>query len=198
MKIRKQFALFTLLLLMTGFNSAFATTAYRVDSNNSIVNFSTIKKQYVVEPAVFNDVQGTISASGNVKISISLNSVDTKVPIRNSRLKSLFFNVTKFPKAIVTAKINIKKIKSVSDYRKMQIPATLAFYGKRKSMLLNILLAKTKKGRLLITSMSPIIVNADDFGIPSKNLSQLTKLMGGISISNKVPVDFVLTFKPAK
>jgi polyisoprenoid-binding protein YceI len=184
------------LLFIAGFNSAFAATTYSVDSNNSSVNFSTIKQQYVVEPAVFKNVQGTISASGNAKISIALNSVETQIPIRDARLKSLFFEVVKFPKAVVSAKINMNKIKSVSGYIKMKIPATLEFYGHSKKITLNILLAKTKGGRLLITSMKPIIVNAGDFGIPSKNLVQLAKTVGGFAISNKVPVNFVLTFKP--
>jgi hypothetical protein len=59
-----------LLLSLTTLNGAFAASKYMVDSNNSVVNFSTIKKQYVVEPAVFEGVTGSISNSGKVEINI--------------------------------------------------------------------------------------------------------------------------------
>jgi len=197
MKLNKVIIIFSLLLIV-GFNSAFANTKYAVDSNNSVVNFSTIKKQYVVEPAVFKRIEGTISDSGDIEISIDLNSIDTNIPIRNTRIEELFFKIIKFPRATIRTKIDMKKIKSISHYRKMEIPATLEFYGKPKEIKLNILVAKTYRSRLLITSMQPIIINADDYGIPAENLVKLAKTVGGLSISNKAAVNFVLTFKPNK
>jgi hypothetical protein len=77
MNLNKIITIFSLLLIV-GFNSVFADTKYTVDSKNSIVNFSTIKKQYVVEPAVFKHIEGSISDSGDVEISVDLNSIDTK------------------------------------------------------------------------------------------------------------------------
>ncbi|CAC9535014.1 hypothetical protein [uncultured Gammaproteobacteria bacterium] len=186
------------LLLIVGFNSAFAGTKYSVDSHNSIVNFSTIKKQYVVEPAVFKNTQGTISDSGDVEISIDLNSIDTKIGIRDTRIEELFFKIVKFPKATIKAKIDMNKIKSISYYRKMEIPATLELYGTTKKIKLNIMVAKTYRNRLLITSMQPIIVNTDDYKIPAENLVNLANTVGGLSLSNKAAVNFVLTFKPNK
>ena len=187
-----------LLLLAVGFSNAFAGTKYTVDSDNSVVNFSTIKKQYVVEPAFFKKIEGSISDSGNVKISIDLNSVDTKIGIRDSRIESLFFKVIKFPKAIVRAKVDLNKIGELASYGKMDIPATLEFYGKTKKITLNVLVAKVYKNRLLITSMEPIIINADDYGIPAGNLVNLAKKVGGISISSKAAVNFVLTLKASE
>ncbi len=183
------------LLLMISVNTVFAGDSYTVDSRHSIINFSTIKKQYVIEPAVFKHVEGTISNSGEVEISIHLDSIDTKIPIRDSRIQSLFFNVVNFPKAVIKAKIDMEKIKSISSYKKMDIPATLEFYGKTKPLKLTVLVAKTYKSRLLITSMQPTIINASDYGIPAKNLVKLAETVGGLSISNKVAVNFVLTFK---
>jgi hypothetical protein len=57
-----------LLLSLTTLNGAFSAPKYRIDSNNSVVNFSTIKKQYVVEPAVFEGITGSISSSGKAEI----------------------------------------------------------------------------------------------------------------------------------
>lgn len=194
-KIGNRVATVCSLLFIIGSNGTFANVKYTVDSNNSIVNFSTIKTQYVVEPAIFKRVGGIISDSGDVEISIDLSSIDTKIAIRDTRIEELFFEVIKFPNAIIKAKIDMGKIKSLSSYRTMEMPATLEFYGKTKEIKLNILAAKTYEDRLLITSMQPVIVNADDYGIPAKNLTNLAKTVGGLSLSNKVAVNFVLTFK---
>ena len=183
-----------LLLSLTTLNGAFAASKYMVDSNNSVVNFSTIKKQYVVEPAVFEGVTGSISNSGKVEINIDLSSVNTNISIRDQRLKALFFKVVKFPQASVKATIDMKKIKSIRHYKRMEIPAILEFYGISKEIKLEVLIAKVYKNKLLITSMKPIIINAKDYGIPAKNLMDLSKTVGGLSLSDKVAVNFVLSF----
>ncbi|MCK5894586.1 MAG: YceI family protein [Endozoicomonadaceae bacterium] len=97
----------------------FANSKYIVDNNHSIVNFSTIKTQYVVESAAFKRVGETVSDSGDVEIiidlnSIDLNSIDTNIAIRDTRIGELFFEVIKFPNAIIRAKIDMEKIKSIS------------------------------------------------------------------------------------
>ncbi len=183
------------ILLIISFNSAFANIKYTIDNNNSIVNFSTIKKQYVIEPAIFKHIEGIIYNSGDIEISINLNSIDTKIPIRDTRIQDLFFKVVKFPQALIKAKIDMKEIKSISYYKKMEIPATLEFYGKTKKIKLNILVTKVYKNRLIVTSTQPVIINADDYGVPTENLVKLAKTVGGMNISNKAAVNFVLNFK---
>jgi polyisoprenoid-binding protein YceI len=148
----------------------------------------------VVEPAVFEGVTGSISNSGKVEINIDLSSVNTNISIRDQRLKALFFKVVKFPQASVKATIDMKKIKSIRHYKRMEIPAILEFYGISKEIKLEVLIAKVYKNKLLITSMKPIIINAKDYGIPAKNLMVLSKTVGGLSLSDKVAVNFVLSF----
>ncbi|VVM20881.1 hypothetical protein BSPWISOXPB_481 [uncultured Gammaproteobacteria bacterium] len=155
-----------LLLSLTTLNGAFSAPKYRIDSNNSVVNFSTIKKQYVVEPAVFEGITGSISSSGKAEINIDLSSVNTNIAIRDQRLKALFFKVVKFPQASIKATIDMKKIKSIRYYKRMEIPAILEFYGVSKEIKLEVLVAKVYKKKLLITSMKPIIIDANDYGIP--------------------------------
>ncbi|CAC9547694.1 hypothetical protein [uncultured Gammaproteobacteria bacterium] len=183
-----------LLLSLTTLNSAFAAPKYIVDSNNSVVNFSTIKKQYVVEPAVFEGVTGSISVLGKVEINIDLSSVNTNISIRDQRMKDLFFKVAKFPQATIKATIDMKKLKSIRYYKRMEIPAILEFYGVSKKIKLDVLIAKVYKKKLLVTSMKPIIINANDYGVPAKNLIALSKTVGGLSLSDKAAVNFVLSF----
>ncbi len=187
-----------LLLFFAVSTYTLAVNKYIVDSNNSFVNFATIKKQFVVEPALISNISGNISKLGEIKIVVDLNSVDTNIGIRNTRLKNIFFNIAKFPKAIISAKIDPKVIKKIAYYKKMTIPASLEFYGAKKDIKLDILVAKVYRSHLLVSSIKPIVINANDYGIPNKNLLALAKTVGGLSISNKAGVNFVIAFKKDK
>ncbi|MDC9714418.1 MAG: YceI family protein [Gammaproteobacteria bacterium] len=198
MSLTRNITAIFLLLLITSANNAFAGSKYVIDGKNSIVNFSTIKKQYVIEPAVFDNVKGSISSLGEVEIIIDLSSVNTSVLIRDTRIQDLFFKIVKFPQATIKAKIDMKKLKSISYYKQMEIPAILNFYGTSKEIKLDVLIAKVYRKKLLITSMKPIIINANDYGIPAKNLIDLSQTVAGISLSSKAAVNFVLSFKHNK
>jgi len=50
--------------------------------------------------------------------------------------------------------------------------------------------------RLAVTVLKSIIINAKMFNLPMDNLNALSKVCGGITISDIVPVNFVVTFQP--
>jgi polyisoprenoid-binding protein YceI len=158
------------------------------DSNKNAASVVFIK--FILFPGI----TGSISNSGQAEININLSSIDTNIPIRDQRLKALFFKVAKFPQATIKATIDMKKIKSIRYYKRMEIPAILEFYGVSKEIKLEVLIAKVYKKKLLITSMKPIIINAKDYGVPAKNLVALSKTVGGLSLSEEVAVNFVLSF----
>jgi len=180
---------FFLLLINT---ATFAGSSYVIDSEFSSVNFSVTKKQYIIEPAVFQDVEGSIDEKGNLNISIDINSVDSSNPIRDNRLIDLFFQADFFPAAIVTAKIDDKILNSKETLQIVKIAATLEFFETKKDISLDVMVAKMGNN-IIVTSLKPIIVNAKMFNVPSENLNALSKVCGGITISDIVPVNFVLT-----
>ena len=116
------------------------------------------------------------------------------MPIRNERVNKLFFNSDKFPHAKVQAKISMSELKEVKNFKKMNVPATITMHGTSKSVDLNLLVAKVEGDRLLVTSLSPVMINAKDYGIEEGSLMNLAATVGGIPISNKVGVSFVLSF----
>lgn len=181
-------ALFTVIGIAGGHDD------YKVDSKNSSVYFSSIKKQYVVEPAVFKKVTGSMSESGEVEVMIDLNSIDTKVPIRNERLNKLFFDSIKFPEAKVSAKIDNKALRKIKSVGRMSVPASITLYGQSQDVTLDLLVTKTRH-HIVVASLSALTVSASDYGIPADNLTKLAATVGGIPISSKVGVSFVLAFE---
>ncbi len=194
MSISKKIGATCALLLALSFNSALATK-YVVDSQNSVVSFATIKKQYVVESATFNHITGHIAPSGLAEIAIDIASISTQNDIKDKRLQTLFFQVMDFPKITIAATIDRLVLGDFEYSKQLTLQATLGFYGHKKLIELNVLVAKLADERLLITSMRPVIIRASDYGIPAKNLINLAKTVGGFAISDTVAVNFVLSFQ---
>ena len=83
--------------LMTISFPLLASGHFQVNEQLSTVNFASIKKQYVVEPAVISGISGKIDDEGGLELTIPLNMLDTGVSIRNERLRAMFFDEEKFP-----------------------------------------------------------------------------------------------------
>lgn len=182
------------LLLAVSFNTF---GKYQLNADASSVSFSTIKTQYIVEPAYFKKISGSIDKKGHLLIDIPLKSIETGIPIRNLRLQQLFFITNKYPNASIRATLDLKKINAISGYSKMEIPAYLSLYGKTKEINLSVIVGK-HGCNLTANTSKPIIINANDYGIPAQNLINLAKTVGGISISPIVPVNFSLAFNANK
>lgn len=193
MSIIKNLSIIFSLLTLT--SVTFASSLYEIDSDNSIVTFSVTKKQYIVEPATFEDVSGSIDKQGNVIISIDINSVNSSNPIRDNRLIDMFFQTEFFPEAIISTKINPSILNSKQSIQKVKLNATLEFYETKKDIVLEALVVKTGN-KVVVTSLKSIIINAKMFNLPMDNLNALSKVCGGITISDIVPVNFVVTFQP--
>ena len=194
--LRQPYQSFSLAIaLLCSASTAFAGGRhdYKIDENLSSVYFTTVKLQYVVEPAVFNKVSGSLRKSGDVSLKIPLASLDTKVAIRNMRLQELFFQASRFPHVEINAKIDRDKLHDIDEVGKMNVAATIKFYGNTKKTNLNLLVAKNHDS-IVVSSLAPTMINANDFGIPASNLQKLAATVGGIPIADTVGVSFVLTF----
>ncbi|MBD1558704.1 YceI family protein [Vibrio sp. S9_S30] len=186
-------ALFSLSVL-SAFPALSARDQYLLDSDVSSVNFASIKKQYVVEPASFTGIDGRIDANGAFTLDIELASVDTLVPIRNQRLSELFFNTGKYPKATLSGRVDLTEISSLTQPTIKNIEATLNFYGIDKEVTLSLLIVNTPQ-YIVVSSVKPVIVSAASFGLPDANLTALSETVGAIAISPTVSVNASLVFK---
>ena len=62
-----------------------------LDQSNSSIEFISIKNNQIPENHNFQKISGNITSEGLVNVIIDLDSVDTKIPIRNERMRNLFF-----------------------------------------------------------------------------------------------------------
>lgn len=181
--------------------SGLATSAlaqWELDDKSSAVGFITTKNATVAESHSFTSLTGYISKEGKLQVEISLDSVETLIPIRNERMRQMLFETVDFPMAKVTAEVDDSVIKAVSDGDVLvaEVPITLSLHGREKLLSVPVVLIGTADGSILAVASSPILVNAADFGL-EKGVALLREAAGLKSISTAVPVSFQLYFVPA-
>jgi len=176
--------------------SSNAYAQWELVNNESTVNYVSIKKSKVGEVSGFKQLKGSIERNGKLSVDIDLGSVETNVPVRNERMKSMLFDVALFPTATVSATLDanaLKKMKVGETYQKT-MDFNLSLHGVSKEMAAEVRVVKLVKNRILAMSVNPIIVNADQYDLVAgiEKLREVAKLP---SISTAVPVTFSLVFE---
>jgi len=169
-----------------------AADKFNIVSELSSVSFATIKKQFVVEPATINGLTGNLDDTGKFEINVPVVNIDTGVSIRNERLKSLFFNSALNPTIAISGQFKLATLKN--DVEKAIVPASVSFYGKTKAFNFPVMITKAKNA-ITISSYAPVIVKASDFGIPTENLNKLSATVGGLALSDIIPLSINIVLK---
>ncbi len=160
-------------------------------SESSTISFVSIKKGAVGESHTFKKMAGKLTDEGEFTLEIDLSSVDTKIEIRDTRMKRHLFETEKFPKLTLTAKVDADvaegKMKTIST------EATLDLHGVKEKVQVEVMVVNVG-GKLIAVSQKPVIISAATFGLEGgiKKLQELAKLP---SIATAIPVTFTLVFE---
>ena len=166
-------------------------------NNESDIYFVSTKKNAVSEVHYFKQLGGEISDKGKINIDVNLASVETHIPVRNERVKSMLFEVSKFPKATVTATIDADLIKAMpagSSYID-SLTFTANLHGVKQTLKTDVRVIKLLDDKVLAVSVIPVIISASQFRL-EQGIEQLRKIAKLPSISTAVPVTFSLMFQP--
>ena len=171
---------------------------WEIDNEKSSVNFVSIKNDSKAEIHSFSSLVGYIGAEGNVQLSIDLNSVETLVPIRNERMREMFFEVVKFPTAKITAQVEpvILAEAAKGGVVSADLPVTLSLHGYEQTLTVPVVVMGEEDGRMRVFTARPVIISAADFGLEG-GVTALREIAGLKSISSAVPVTLQLVFVPA-
>lgn len=184
-----------LLLIVLSFFISPAFSAWQLDNQSSSLNFVTIKKGDVAEAHKFMRLEGSVTDEGKVNFSIDLTSVNTQIEIRDERMKEFLFNTKLFPKANFSAQLDMTLLNKIAAGKSilMSFSGDISLHGEKQQVNVQVMVAKLSDNQFIVSSLKPIIINAKNFSLIAgvQKLQELAKLP---SISNAVPVSFVLTF----
>ena len=180
----------TLALLLAGFalQPAFAAENWTIDPARSHLHFTTIKAGNVPETHRFLQFTGGVDATGKLTATISLESVDTAIPVRDQRLRTQLFDITRFPLAKLAAQVDPAMLEMpVDQSMDTDLAAKLTLVGVTQDITMAVTVVRTSATGVLVTTRSPVLLNANAYGL-ADGIEALRLVAGLPSISSAVPV----------
>lgn len=133
----------------------------------SAFNLLSVKNEIVAESSRFATFSGSVDATGQAELRVFLDSIDTRIDLRNVRMRFLFFETFRFPEAVITAKIDPALIADLQrDRRKViRLPYQIEMHGVVQEREADVTVILIDETRVSVTSSLPIIVPAADFAL---------------------------------
>ncbi len=138
-----------------------------LDTASSNLTFQTIKNGSKLETSSFASYQGTVDSAGNASLRIQLDSVDTKVDLRNVRMRFLFFETFKYAEAFVTTRVDPALVADLSERKRVQIPVEfeLDLHGIKKTLTTQVVVTALAGDQVSVASVAPISIPTSLFGL---------------------------------
>ena len=173
MMIRRAFqSVLVGLVLLAGASLAAAqdgpfAPGWTLEPEASSLQFTSVKKGSIVETSEFATFSGFIDPSGRAEVRVLLDSVDTKVDLRNVRMRFLFFETFRFPEATISLQLTEDMVADLPDVRRkvMTLPYTLALHGIEKHGEAEVAVALLAEDMVSVSSASPVMLPLADFDL---------------------------------
>jgi len=147
------------------------------------------------ETSSFASFNGQVDDSGLATLRVQLDSIDTKIDLRNVRMRFLFFETFKFPEAVITAKVDKILMDTLLQQRRMTVPIEfeLDLHGIKNSFEVNSIITLFADDQLSIASVSPVSIAVGLFDL-EEGLQKLQDA-AKVQIVPSGAVSFDLVFK---
>lgn len=175
---------------------AVAQAEWRLENDRSQLAFATIKAGDLGEVHTFGELSGRVGDDGAVTVDIHLASLDTLIPIRDERMRSLLFETAQFPIATLTANIGAERLQDLAGGATgpLTVDGVLKLREAEIPLRLEVMTERLADGAMLVASRKPVVVLAAAIGL-TDGVERLREIAGLPSISQAVPVSFVLVFQ---
>ncbi|MFN2287100.1 MAG: YceI family protein [Chromatocurvus sp.] len=174
-----------------------ASAQWDLDGERSRLSFISVKNASVGESHTFTSLAGSVGDDGQARVDIDLDSVETAIPIRNSRMREMLFETGTFPSASITTTVDPDVIAQAGRAPTVvTMPFTVALHGSSADYDAAVLVSVDDDGSLHVATREPIVVDAGDFDLGA-GVTALKEVAGLASISSSVPVSAHLVFDAA-
>ena len=146
---------------------------------SSDLRFQSVKNNAVVEVSSFATFAGAIDENGAAVVRIATDSVDTKIDLRNVRMRFLFLETFTFPEAVVTVNLDPALLADLATNRRMTVslPYTLDLHGVTQDRVSDVTVTLITDNMVAISSAAPIAVVAADFNL-TEGVTKLQEAAG--------------------
>lgn len=168
---------------------------WELQAEASSLQFQSIKNQSKIETSSFATLSGAIGPDGLATLKILLDSVDTKVDLRNVRMRFLFFETFQYPEANVTARIDPALVADLSESPRTNVtlPFTLDLHGVTRDLEAELALTLIGGDLVAVSTAEPVAIDVADFNL-TEGLTKLEEA-ANVSIVPSTTVSFDLIFR---
>ncbi|MEL6570878.1 MAG: OmpA family protein [Pseudomonadota bacterium] len=169
-----------------------------LEAEQSALRFTSVKQGSIIETSSFATYTGVIDPTGRAEIKVLTDSVDTKIDLRNVRMRFLFFETFKYPEATVTLQLQEDMISDLPDIRRkvLTIPIDVTLLDTTQTIAAEFAVTLLSDDLVAVSSSTPITIALEDFNL---NLGrEKLEEAAGVSIvpSATVTFDFVFSRLP--
>ncbi|QDG78613.1 OmpA family protein [Labrenzia sp. PHM005] len=161
----------------------------------SSLRFQSVKNLTKVESSGFAGFSGDIDEDGLATVRIFLDTVDTKIDLRNVRMRFLFFETFQFPEAVVTTQIDPAALSDLPQRKRKIIPLTfdMDLHGVSKTLEAEVAVTLMSDDLVAVSTTAPLSVAASDFNLDG-GIKKLEDAAGVVIVpSATVSFDFVFS-----
>lgn len=186
-------ALMGALLILT---SPLALAEWQLDGDTSRISFVSVKRGKMVEVQRFDQLSGQIDDNGAVRLVVPLASIDSGLALRDERMRNSFFEVERYPEAIITSQLDLSLYDDlrVGQSRPETLDFNLDLHGQQRRLKAEVLVIRSSEGRIEVTTLEALVLKLIDFDLEEK-LEPLKEVANLPSITPEVPVFAVLGFR---
>ncbi|MEL7468837.1 MAG: OmpA family protein [Pseudomonadota bacterium] len=140
---------------------------WTIDTEASEIRVLSIKKQVIAESSRFATFGGGIASDGSATVKVLLDSIDTKIDLRNVRMRFLFFETFKYPEAVIETRLTPSMVAGLQpgQRRAVDLNYSIDLHGVRAERTDRIMVTLLDQNRVAVATTNPIILAVSDFGL---------------------------------
>ncbi|MGO4854405.1 OmpA family protein [Phaeovulum sp. W22_SRMD_FR3] len=140
---------------------------WTLDPAASAIRFLSVKKNSIAESSTFATFSGVIGPDGSTKLQILMDSVDTKIDLRNVRMRFLFFETFKFPEATITAHLEAEQLRDLPQLRRkvLDLPLVLTLHGVEVPLTAQVTVTLLDNDRVAVNNSAPLILPLAEYNL---------------------------------
>ncbi len=142
-------------------------SGWSLQGSNSVLSFQSIKETVITEISTFEEFTGEIDETGKVTITVKLDSIDTKVDLRNVRMRFLLFETFNYPDATISMEVPPDLVADLAEIRRkrIELPYELTIVGLTKSFTAEMVVTLIDANTVSVAPVFPISIGTDLFNL---------------------------------
>lgn len=140
---------------------------WTLNADASQLRFMSVKKGNVAETHSFATLSGVITEVGSAQIRVLMDSVDTKIDLRNVRMRFLFFETFAHPEMTVAAQLDASQLTDLHSVRRklVDLNYTLTLHGVSIEKTAEVAITLISNDRITVSATKPIALTLPDFNL---------------------------------